>query len=71
MNKKTSYIVHEYFDSLKDVKNVYNITSGYREVGPGRMGWYTECKKNVFKLNTNAKKMNYLVSYLKFRHNNR
>lgn len=63
MNKKNvTYTVQETFNSFKDVKSVYKIVGGFKEVGQGRMGWRTACGKNVFKNEWIV--ANYTVSYL-------
>jgi len=47
IKKEYSRTVTEDFQTFKDVKSVYNISGGWKEIAQGRMGWWTTCGKRV------------------------
>ena len=40
-------IKKEHYPTFKAVKAVYTISSGWKEIAQGRMGWLTKCGKRV------------------------
>lgn len=62
--KKVAYVVVEYFNSMPEVKAVYELATGLRSVAPGVLGYITTCHKLVEKEDIDSKKSRYMVRYM-------